>query len=104
MEPRTRWIAISLALGAASAFALGVNSAWWSIHNATIGPFGTRHGFSGAPVETGLSWIGGTDLWMRSSIATRAGGYIAMFVLVLLAGSLAAKRVPKLVARATLAA
>lgn len=41
---------------------------------------------------------------MRAGIAARAGGYIAMFVLVVVAGALAAKRIPRLMARASLVA
>jgi hypothetical protein len=41
---------------------------------------------------------------MRAGVAARAGGYIAMFVLVVLAGGLAAKRVPRLMARASIVA
>ena len=102
MESRTRWIAVGLGLAAACAFALAVQTAWWSVAEVTIGPFGSRHCFGGECRETGLAWLGGTDLWMRSGIAARAGGYISMFVLVVLAGSVAAKRVPLLIARATL--
>lgn len=103
MNPRTRWITVGLALIAACAFALAVQTAWWSVAEVTIGPFGSRHCFGGECSETGLAWLGGADLWMRSGIATRAAGYISMFVLVVLAGSVAAKRVPALIARASLA-
>ena len=41
---------------------------------------------------------------MRSAIATRAAGYIAMFALLALAGALAAKRIPHLVARMSIVA
>jgi hypothetical protein len=81
-----------------------VQAAWWSIGEVTIGPFGSRHCFTGECRETGLSWLGGSDLWMRSGIATRAAGYIAMFVLLMFGGAVAAKREPKLVARGALAA
>lgn len=93
---------MGLALVAASAFALAMQTAWWSVAEVTVGPFGARHCFGGECRETGLSWLGGADLWMRSGVATRAAGYISMFALVVLAGSLAAKRVPALIARATL--
>ncbi|HEY5950597.1 MAG TPA: hypothetical protein VIV40_34130 [Kofleriaceae bacterium] len=95
---------MSLALASAVSFAIAVQSAWWSIAEVSIGPFGTRHCFSGECRESGLAWIGGSELWMRSAVASRAAGYIAMFVLLMFAGALAAKRVPKLVARGALAA
>jgi len=104
MDSRSRWITVALALAAATSFALAVQSAWWSIGEVSIGPFGARHCFSGECRETGLSWIGGSELWMRSAVATRAAGYIAMFVLLMFAGAIAAKREPKLVARGAAAA
>jgi hypothetical protein len=104
MNPRSRWISLALALCAASAFAIAVQSAWWSAGEVAIGPFGSRHCFGGECRESGLSWLGGTDLWMRSGVAARAGGYIAMFVFVVLAGGIAARRAPLLVARASLVA
>lgn len=102
VRSRTRIIALLLALAGAFAFALAVQSAWWNAGEAAIGPYGTRHCFGGECRETGLAWIRGTDLWMRSGVAARAGGYIAMFALILLAGGLAAKRIPRLIARASL--
>src|SRR5258705_13416592 len=104
MDTRSRWITVVLALAGATSFALAVQSAWWSIGEVSIGPFGARHCFSGECRETGLAWIGGNDLWMRSAVATRAAGYIAMFVLLMFAGAIAAKREPKLVARGAAAA
>lgn len=90
---------MALALLAASGFALAVQSAWWKVAEVSVGPFGSRHCFGGECRESGLSWIGGTELWMRSAIASRSAGYIAMFALVFLAGAVAAKRVPVLIAR-----
>src|SRR5512146_1904549 len=104
MESRSRWISIALGLVAASAFALAVQIAWWHVAEVTVGPFGSRHCLGGECRETGLAWLGGTDLWMRAAVATRAAGYIAMFIFVVLAGAVAAKRVPLLVARASIVA
>jgi hypothetical protein len=104
MEKRSRWIAVVVALLGATSFAIAVQSAWWTIGEATIGPFGTRHCFGGECRETNLVWIGGSDLWMRSAIATRVAGYIAMFTLLMFAAGLAAKREPKLIARGVLSA
>jgi hypothetical protein len=101
---RSRLIPVVLALIAATSFAIAVQSAWWSISEVVIGPFGTRRCFSGECGESGLTWLGGSDLWMRGAVATRAAGYIAMFVLLMFAGAVAAKREPKLVARGCLAA
>ena len=79
-----------------------MQKAWWSVGEMAIGPFGTRACFSGECAERGLSWIiGAESLWMRSAVAARAAGYIAMFVLLALAGALAAKRIPHLVAKLT---
>jgi hypothetical protein len=104
MEARSRWISLALGLLAASAFALAVQIAWWHVAEVTVGPFGSRHCFGGECRETGLAWLGGSDLWMRAAVATRAAGYIAMFAFVVLAGAIAAKRVPVLVARASIVA
>lgn len=95
---------MGLALIAASAFALAVQTAWWKVAEVTVGPFGSRHCFGGECRESGLAWIGGTDLWMRAAVASRGAGYIAMFALVFLAGAVAAKRTPVLVARMSIVA
>jgi len=101
---KSRWIALGFSLVGAAALALSSIEAWWLAGEAAIGPFGTHHCFGGDCQSTGLSWLGGTDLWMRSGIATRAAAIIASALLVLLAGALAARRVPKLVARTTVVA
>lgn len=100
-----RWILVSLALAAAVAFALSVQAVtWWSAGEVTIGPFGAHHCFGGDCRTGDLQWLGGGDLWMRSAIATRFAGVIAMFVLVIVAGTLAARRVPRMFARSALVA
>lgn len=97
-----RWFVIALALAAASAFALSVQAGrWWSIGEVEIGPFGSRSPFGGAG---SLSWAGGSARWERFGVATWAGGLIAMFVLVVLAGAVAANRVPRLAAKTALVA
>jgi hypothetical protein len=103
MESRSRWTVVVLALLGAFSFALAVQSTWWSIGEVSIGPFGARHCFGGDCRESGLTWIGGSELWMRSAVATRAAGFIAMFVLIAFAGGVAAKREPRLVSRGALA-
>jgi hypothetical protein len=101
---RSRLIPVVLALTAATAFAIAVQSAWWSAGEVSIGPFGSRACFSGECRESGLSRFAGSDLWMRSATATRAAGYIAMFALLMFAGAVAAKREPKLIARGSISA
>ena len=51
-----------------------------------------------------LSWAGGSARWERFGVATWAGGLIAMLVLVVLAGAVAANRVPRLAAKTALVA
>jgi len=101
---KSRWLALALALVGAAALALSSIEAWWTAGEVTIGVFGTHHCFGGDCQSTGLSWLDGSDIWMRSAVATRAAAIIACALLVLLAGALAAKRVPKLVARTTMVA
>ena len=97
-----RWPVVTLALLAASAFALSVQAGrWWTIGDVEIGPFGSLSPFGG---PGGLSWVGGTARWERFGIATGAAGLIAMLVLVVVAGAVAAHRVPRLGARTALVA
>jgi hypothetical protein len=97
-----RWFVVAIALAAASAFALSVQAGrWWAIGEVEIGPFGTRSPFGG-PGD--LSWAGGSARWERFGVATWAAGLIAMFVLLVVAGAVAANRVPRLAARTTLVA
>jgi hypothetical protein len=99
---KQRWVVVALALVAASAFALSVQAGrWWSIGEVEIGPFGSHSPFGG---QGHLSWAGGSARWERFGVATGAGGLIAMFVLVVLAGAVAAKRVPRLAAKTALVA
>jgi len=101
---RTRWIAIVVALVGAVLLALSAIEAWWRAGEVAIGPFGSHHCFGGDCKSSGLAWIGGTDLWLRSAVATRAAAIIASILLVVVAGGLAARRVPRLIARSTLVA
>jgi hypothetical protein len=102
---RKPWIIVAFALISASAFALSVQSGrWWSVGEVAIGPFGTRHCFDGECRASGLAWLGGSDLWMRSAVATGVAGLVTSFLLVVIAGALAARRVPRLAARSSLAA
>src|SRR5690242_17046434 len=101
---KSRWLAICLALVGAAAMGLAAIEPWWKAGETAIGPAGTHHCFGGDCRSTSLLWLGGSDLWMRSAVATRTAALIAFALLVLLAGAVAAKRVPKLVARTTMVA
>jgi hypothetical protein len=104
METRSRWITVGIALCAAFAFALSVQSAWWTMSSVTVGPFGTRNCPGGAD-ECGFTWLGTNhDLFMRAAVATRAGGYIAMFIYIMIAGAVAAKRTPALLSKSGIVA
>jgi hypothetical protein len=99
---RHRWIVVALALAAASAFAVSVQAGrWWTIGDVELGPFGTHSAFGGAG---DLAWTGGSARWQRFGVATGAGGLIAMLMLIVLAGAVAARRVPRLAARTALVA
>ncbi|MBL0212449.1 MAG: hypothetical protein IPQ07_00945 [Myxococcales bacterium] len=102
---KSRWIIVAIALVAASAFAVSVWAGrWWSIGDVEIGPFGSKQCFGGDCRPTSLTWIGGSERWMRMGMATWAGGLIAMLVLLVVAGGVAAKRIPRLAARTALIA
>jgi hypothetical protein len=97
-----RWSVVAIALVAASAFALSVQAGrWWTIGDVELGPSGSRSPFGGL---SDLSWTGGSVRWARFGVATWAAGLIAMLVLVVLAGAVAANRVPRLAARTSLVA
>lgn len=99
-----RWTIVALALLAAAGFACAVQlGRWWAVGDVEVGPFGSRHCFAaGGCQPAGLGWIGGTPQWMRFGMATWAGGLIAMFALVVMAAAIAARRVPRLAAKAVL--
>lgn len=99
---RHRWLLVATALVAASGFALSVQGGrWWSIGDVSIGPLGAHSPFGGLG---GLSWAGASARWERFGTATFAAGLIAMFVLIGVAGALAANRTPRLAARTALVA
>ncbi len=103
--PRGRWLYLMSAIVAAMAFATSVWVApWWTVGEVTIGPFGSRHCFGGECRPAGLAWIGATDLWMRSAIATGTAGLVAMMLLLGVAGGFAARRAPVLLAKMSLVA
>ena len=92
-----RWFVVALALASASAFALSVQAGrWWTIGDVEIGPVGSHSPFGGAG---SLSWAGGSARWERFGVATWTGSLIAMCVLIVVAGAVAAHRVPRLAAQ-----
>jgi hypothetical protein len=96
---------ITFALVSAILFAMSVwGGRWWSLGEIEIGPFGASRCFSGECEPAGLSWVGGGERWMRTGTATWAAGMIAMFMLIVVAGALAAKRVPRLAAKTSIVA
>jgi len=100
--PKHRWLLVAAALVGASGFALSVQGGrWWSIGDVSIGPLGARSPFGGLG---GFSWAGGSARWERFGTATFAAGLIAMFVLIVVAGALAAKRTPRLAAKTAVVA
>ena len=102
---KSRWIIVVLALVAASAFAISVWAGrWWSIGDVEIGPFGSKQCFGGDCRPTSLTWVGGSERWMRMGMATWAGGLISMFVLMIVAAAVASNRIPRLAARTALVA
>ena len=102
MAASKRWILVAESLVAAVGFALSVQGGrWWSIGDIAIGPLGARSPFGGLG---GFSWAGGSARWERFGYAAFAAGLIAMFVLIAVAGALAAGRVPRLAARTAVVA
>jgi hypothetical protein len=100
--PKPRWFVVGAALVAASSFALSVHGGrWWTIGDIEIGPFGAKSPFGGLG---GLSWAGGSARWERFGTATWAAGLIAMFVLLVVAAAVAARRTPRLAAKTALVA
>ncbi|HTR49633.1 MAG TPA: hypothetical protein VMJ10_02935 [Kofleriaceae bacterium] len=100
-----RWPVVAIGLVGAVALAISVQAGvWWSVGDGTvtIGPFGSHQCFGGDCGGSGLGWIGGSDLWMRSAIATGVAGALASLLLVALAGACAARRVPRVLARMAL--
>lgn len=97
-----RWFVVAEALVAASSFALSVQRGrWWTIGGVEVGPLGSKSPFGGLG---GLSWAGSSARWERFGAATWGAGMIAMFVLIVVAGALAANRVPRLAAKTALVA
>jgi hypothetical protein len=100
-----RFLVVGLVLIAAAAFALSVQGGrWWTVEGVEIGPSGSKQCFGGECKPTGLGWVGGSERWMRLGVATWAGGLFSVLLLVVLAGTVAGKRIPRLLAKTTLVA
>ncbi len=101
---RTRWLTIALALGSAILFAMSVQGGrWWTIGEAAeVGPFGAKRCFENGCEPAGMQWLGASDRWIRFGMATWAAGLMCTLMLIILASAIAAKRVPKLVAKTVL--
>lgn len=105
---KRRWLVVGIALLAAIAFAMSVQGGrWWTVggmEGVEIGPYGSKQCFGGECRPAGLSWTGGTMRWARTGIGTWAAGLLSMLMLLVVAGAVAANRVPRLAARTTLVA
>jgi hypothetical protein len=100
---KARWIIVGIAVVAAAAFAVSVQAGrWWSVAGFEIGPFGSYRCFGGECRSAGLGWIGGTERWMRTGTGVWAAGLLSMLVLLGVAAAVAARRVPRLVAKMAL--
>jgi hypothetical protein len=75
---------------------------WWSVGGLEIGPFGAHECFSGDCRPTTIS--GAPELWQRCGTAVWAGGIMSMILLLAIAAAIAAKRLPKMLAKSSLTA
>ena len=101
---KERWLIALLALVSASLFALSVQAGhWWTVETFELGPFGSRQCANGECRPLGLAGIADAR-WQRFGMATWAAGMIAMLVLIVVAGSVAAKRTPRMLAKMALVA
>lgn len=98
-----RWFLVAIAVVAAASFAISVWAGrWWQIGEVEVGPFGSHHCFNGDCRPGGLAWTNGGDFWMRTAVATWVGSLLTMVLLLGVAGAIAAKRVPKMLAKSVL--
>ncbi len=100
-----RWLCALFGLVGAAAFALSVQAGtWWTVPDVLeIGPR-TQCFKASECIPTGMSWVRGSAQWERLGIATWAAGLVGALVLVLLGATVAAGRVPKLIAKMALVA
>jgi hypothetical protein len=100
---KSRWLIVGIAVVAAAAFAVSVQAGrWWTVAGFEIGPSGTHRCFAGECKSVGLGWTGGTERWMRTGTGVWAAGMLSMLTLLVVAAAVAARRVPRLVAKMTL--
>jgi hypothetical protein len=101
---KERWLIALLALVSALLFAVSVQAGhWWSVEAFEVGPFGSRQCIDGDCRPLGLAGIANAR-WVRFGMATWAAGMIAMLVLVVVAGAVAARRTPRTLAKLALVA
>jgi len=100
---KSRWLFVAIAVISAALFAISVwVGNWWTVGGLEIGPFGAHECFGGECRPTSLS--GAPQLWQRCGTAVWAGGLLSMILLLGIAGALAAKRIPKTLAKSSLTA
>jgi len=106
MTPALRWLSALFGLVGAGAFAVSVQAGkWWSIAGVVeIGPHRSWQCFKDECVPAGMSWIGASAQWERFGIATWGAGLVGALVMVLLAATIAAGRVPRLLAQMAIVA
>ncbi|HET9992600.1 MAG TPA: hypothetical protein VFQ65_28900 [Kofleriaceae bacterium] len=100
---KSRWLFVATAVISAALLAISVwVGNWWTIGGLEIGPFGAHECFSGDCRPTSIS--GAPELWQRCGTAVWAGGMLSMILLLGIAAALAARRVPKMLAKSSLTA
>lgn len=95
-----------VAIAAAAAFAISVHGGrWWSAGEAAmgleIGPAGVHRCVAGTCTDAGLGWVSASERWIRTGTGVWAAGLLSMIALLALAAGVAAKRVPRLMAKFT---
>ncbi|MEP6862043.1 MAG: hypothetical protein ABJE66_15570 [Deltaproteobacteria bacterium] len=100
---KSRWPFVAIAVISAALLAISVwVGNWWSVGGLEIGPFGAHECFSGDCRPTTIS--GAPELWQRCGTAVWAGGIMSMILLLAIAAAIAAKRMPKMLAKSSLTA
>jgi hypothetical protein len=90
-----RWLFVFALLAAACGFAIAVQALpWWHVGEADLSPIRSRNCFGQSCRTGGLSWVGASQMWMQSGVATFAAGLISALICVVSAAALAAKRSP----------